>query len=318
MEVCLMVEGQEDVTWEQWLALAETCERAGLAGLFRSDHYVSVQGKQERGSLDAWATLAALAARTSRIRLGTLVSPVTFRHPSLLAKTVVTVDHISGGRVELGMGAGWHVAEHLAYGFPFPETGTRMELLAEQVEIVVRQWQEDTLDFHGRHYQLEGLHARPRPVQQPHPPLILGGMAGPRSAALAARWADEYNTAFASPEACRERRARLDAACKRAGRDPASLRFSLMTGCVVGRDRAEVLERAARVQARGNGGGEPAEQWVERLAPEWLIGTVDEVVERLRAYEAAGVQRVMLQHQAHDDLEMVRLLGEEVAPAVAS
>ena len=138
MRVCLMIEGQEDVTWEQWLALAGACEDHGLEALFRSDHYGPVMGMPGRGSLDAWATLAGLAARTSRIRLGTLVSPATFRHPSVLAKMVVTVDHISGGRVELGLGAGWHEGEHRAYGFEFPPTPVRMERLAEQLEIVSR------------------------------------------------------------------------------------------------------------------------------------------------------------------------------------
>src|SRR5919106_4186917 len=163
MRVCLMIEGQEDVTWDQWLALAAAWEEHGLEGLFRSDHYESVMGMRERGSLDAWTTLAALAARTSRIRLGTLVSPVTFRHPSVLAKSVVTVDHVSGGRVELGMGAGWMEKEHSGYGFPFPDTPTRMEMLAEQAEIVVRQWTEDEFSFEGRHYRLEGCTAEPKP-----------------------------------------------------------------------------------------------------------------------------------------------------------
>ena len=138
MRLCLMVEGQEDVSWDEWLALADACERAGLDGLFRSDHYLSVIGRRERASHDAIATLAALAARTERIRLGTLVSPVTFRHPSVLAKSVATIDHVSGGRVELGLGAGWNEGEHAAYGFDFPPLGIRMELLEEQLEIVHR------------------------------------------------------------------------------------------------------------------------------------------------------------------------------------
>ena len=194
MRVCLMIEGQEDVTWDQWLALAGACEEHGLEGLFRSDHYESVMGMRERGSLDAWATLAALAARTSRIRLGTLVSPATFRHPSVLAKNVATVDHVSGGRVELGLGAGWHEGEHRAYGFEFPPTPTRMERLAEQLEIVTRSWTEDAFSFQGRHYQVQDLRALPKPVQRPRPTLLVGGGAGPKSLGLAARWADEYNT----------------------------------------------------------------------------------------------------------------------------
>ena len=249
MRVCLMIEGQEDVTWDQWLALAGACEDHGLEGLFRSDHYESVMGMRERGSLDAWATLAALAARTSRIRLGTLVSPATFRHPSVLAKNVATVDHVSGGRAELGLGAGWHEGEHRAYGFEFPPTPTRMERLAEQLEIVTRSWTEDAFSFQGRHYQLQDLRALPKPVQRPRPTLLVGGGAGPRSLALAARWADEYNTVGVPLEELPERRRRLQDAWREAGRDPGSARLSLMTTGVAGRDRAEVRERVRRVLA---------------------------------------------------------------------
>ena len=239
-----MIEGQEDVSWEQWVALARACEEGGLEGLFRSDHYQSVFDIPGRGSLDAWATLAGLAAVTERIRLGTMVSPATFRRPSVLARMVATADHISGGRIELGLGAGWNAHEHEAYGFPFPDLGERMEILEEQLEIVHRQWTEEELSFEGRHYRLERCRAEPKPLQQPHPPLILGGAAGPRAARLAAQWADEYNTTFATAEECRERRARIVNACEQAGREP--ITFSLMTVCVVGRDPREVLDRARR------------------------------------------------------------------------
>ncbi len=316
MRICLMVEGQEGVTWEQWLALADACEAHGLEGLFRSDHYLSVMGRRERGSLDAWATLAGLAARTGRIRLGTMVSPATFRHPSVLAKMVVTADHVSGGRVELGLGAGWHHDEHTAYGFDMPSVRERMSLLAEQLEIVNREWADGAFDFQGAHYRLQGLDALPKPVQRPRPNLIVGGAAGPGSAALAARWADEYNTNFATLQDCRERRQRLSAACEQAGRDPASLCFSLMSGCVVGRDRAEVLERLGRMLERTGRGGSPEGLLAEPPA-QLIVGTVDEVVERLRACEAAGVQRVMLQHLVHDDVDMVALIGDALVPALA-
>ena len=303
-----MIEGQEDVTWEQWVALARACGEHGLEGLFRSDHYLSVFTDPARGSLDAWATLAGLAAITERIRLGTLVSPVTFRHPSVLAKQVTTVDHISGGRVELGIGAGWHVPEHRAYGFDYPEDQVRMELLGEQLEIVHRSWSEAPLSFEGRHYRLENLHALPRPMQDPHPPVIVGGHAGRRSAALAARWADEYNTVFATPEGCAGMRERVADAWQAEGRDPDTLRFSLMTGSVVGEDRAEVLERARAVMTTTRESGDPAAFLRER-AGSWVVGTVDQAGERLRELEGAGVDRVMLQHLVPDDLGMVALLG---------
>src|SRR5207248_1719409 len=153
MQLCLMIEGQEDVGWEQWLGLASACEESGIEALFRSDHYLSVFGMNDRGALDAWTTIAALGAVTRRIRLGTLVSPATFRHPSLLAKMVTTADHVSGGRVELGLGAGWHEPEHRGFGFPFPPTPTRMEMLAEQLEIVHGLWGPGPFTFEGRHYR---------------------------------------------------------------------------------------------------------------------------------------------------------------------
>jgi alkanesulfonate monooxygenase SsuD/methylene tetrahydromethanopterin reductase-like flavin-dependent oxidoreductase (luciferase family) len=286
-----MVEGQEGVTWEQWLALALACEETGLEGLFRSDHYLSIVRGGEAGSLDAWTTLAALAARTERIRLGTLVSPVTFRHPAVLAKSVVTVDHVSRGRVELGMGAGWFESEHDAYGMAFPPLRERMDLLESQLETITRHWRGDSP-------------AWPKPVQQPRPPIIVGGSAKPRTVAAAVRFADEYNTVFADPDACRERRARIDDACRRAGREP--LRFSVMTGCVVGVDEAEVRARGTRVRdLTGHDPGSPM-----------VIGTVERAAERLREYEEAGVDRIMLQHLVHEDVEMVYVLGE-LARAVA-
>jgi F420-dependent oxidoreductase-like protein len=311
MRVCLMIEGQEDVTWEQWLALAGACEEHGLEGMFRSDHYESVMGMRERGSLDAWATLAALAARTRRIRLGTLVSPATFRHPSVLAKMVATVDHVSGGRAELGLGAGWHEGEHRAYGFEFPPTPTRMERLAEQLEIVTRSWTEDAVEFQGRHYQVQDLRALPKPVQRPRPTLLVGGGAGPKSLALAARFADEYNTVAVPLEDLPERRRRQLDAWRDAGRDPETARLSLMTTCVVGRDRAEVEERVRRVLAVTGGDGSADEVMDQR--PGWLLGTTDQMVEQLRALEAAGISRVMLQHLDHADLDMVAVLGEVAA-----
>jgi F420-dependent oxidoreductase-like protein len=314
MRICLMIEGQEGVTWEQWKALAGTCEEHGFEGLFRSDHYLSVQGKPERGSLDAWTTLGALAAVTSRIRLGTLVSPTTFRHPSVLAKSVATVDHVSGGRAELGIGAGWHEAEHRAYGFPFAELRTRMDVMAEQVEIVARSFADEPFSFEGEHYRLEDLDAVPKPLQRPRPPLIVGGRAGTRSLALAARWADEYNTFSASVDEIRQRRDRFAEAWESAGRDPGAFRFSAMVGVLVGADEAEVRNRVGRLAVWL--GMEPT-QVRDTLRTNGVAGTVDEAAERLRELEAAGAQRVMLQHLLHDDIEAVELIGRELIPRVA-
>jgi F420-dependent oxidoreductase-like protein len=311
VRVALMIEGQEGVSWEQWLALAQAAEAAGLEALFRSDHYLSLEHPRERGSLDAWTTLAGLAARTSRIRLGTLVSPATFRHPSVLAKSAATVDHISGGRVELGIGAGWMELEHRAYGFDFPATRERVERFAEQLEIVHRVWTEDAPSFEGRYYRLEECPALPKPVQRPRPPLIVGGSARPGTTRPAARLADEYNTVFAGPEEAGRRRQRLDEACDAEGRDPATLPLSVMTGFLIGADAGDLRRRAERLAGRD----EDADGLLERLRRHGVAGTPDEIVERLRAYDEAGVVRVMLQHLLHDDLEPVELLGREVVPA---
>ena len=310
-----MIEGQEGVSWEDWLALAKACEAHRVPALFRSDHYLNLGDSPERGSLDAWATISALAAVTTTLRLGTLVSPATFRHPSELAKVVTTADHVSGGRVELGLGAGWHEPEHRAYGFPFPPLRERMDRLAEQLEIVHGTWTEAPFSFSGEHYALEGLDAQPRPVQAPHPPLLMGGAAGPRSAALAARWADEYNTPFASIDEVRERKARIDEACAAAGREP--IPFSLMTGCLVGLDREELREKAA---ALAYAMGEPerdVDAWLASPPEAWIVGTVDEVAVQLAELRDAGLARVMLQHLLHTDLETVELIGRQLAPALA-
>jgi alkanesulfonate monooxygenase SsuD/methylene tetrahydromethanopterin reductase-like flavin-dependent oxidoreductase (luciferase family) len=297
MRVCLMIEGQEGVTWEQWVALAQACEAGGIEALFRSDHYTGFHGG-EGGSLDAWATINALAAVTETLRLGTLVSPATFRHPSVLARMVVTADHVSGGRVELGLGAGWHEPEHVQHGFPFSTTRERIARFAEQLEIVHRSWTEDDFDFVGEHYELRGARPLPKPLAKPN--LIVGGAAKPGTAGPAARFADEYNTIFCPPEEAAARRARIAEACEQAGRP--MLTFSLMTQTILGEDRADVERRRARIAAQM--GKEP-----EQRSDHTLVGTVDEVRARLREYEDAGVERVMAQHLLHDDLEMVALLA---------
>jgi alkanesulfonate monooxygenase SsuD/methylene tetrahydromethanopterin reductase-like flavin-dependent oxidoreductase (luciferase family) len=304
-----MIEGQEGVTWDDWVALADACETHGVEALFRSDHYVS--GVDEgRPALDAWTTIAGLAARTTKLQLGTLVSPVTFRHPAVLARAAATADAISGGRVTLGIGAGWMEREHRAYGFAFETARDRVARLAEQLEVVYRLLREDGVDFAGKDYRLE--HAPG--LRLPKLPLLVGGSAKPGTTGPAVRFADEYNTFFATVEEVRERKSRLDEACERAGRDPATLRYSLMAPLVVGEDDAAVREAARRVGARF--GREPDEV-LERYGDRGPVGTVDRVTERLREIEAIGYERVMLQHLAHDDLETVALIGRELVPAVA-
>ena len=315
MDICLMIEGQEGVTWDQWVALARACETWGYEGLFRSDHYLSFWEPNDRGALDAWATLAALAAITERIRLGSMVSPVTFRHPAELAKAVVTADHVSRGRVELGMGAGWFEREHKAFGFSFPTTRERLDLLTEQVEIVHRLWgaDGDEVDFSGTHYRLEACPALPKPFQNPHPPLIIGGGAGPRSAALAARWADEYDIVYFDPAGAKERVQRVSAACEAIGRDPGEIRRSLLTKTIVGSDESEVRRRAAELMAWQHEDGD-VDALLADLRANHVAGTVEQVLERLAEFAAAGIHRVLAHQLVHTDLESVEQIGREVIP----
>jgi F420-dependent oxidoreductase-like protein len=312
MRVCLMIEGQEGVTWEEWVRLARLVEGNGFEGLFRSDHYTAII-RPDADAHDAWATLAGLAALTERIRLGTMVSPATFRHPSVLARMAVTVDHISGGRVEVGMGSGWYEREHLAHGFPFLDGKQRFALFAEQVEVVVRSWTEDRFDHDGPAFRLRDQLALPRPLQQPHPPLVLGGTVKPRFAALAARYATEVNTLGAPDDELRERKEALDRACAETGRDPATLGYSVMTACFLGETETDVEKRVAGFLAIRGDEGDPRTLIRER-SDRWLVGTVEEVAERIEGLRALGVTRVLLQHLNHRDDDMLALAGERLLP----
>jgi F420-dependent oxidoreductase-like protein len=296
-----MVEGQESVGWNEWVNMARSVETAGLDGLFRSDHYTSFHGSPG-AAMDAWATITGLAALTSRIRLGTLVSPATFRPPSELARVVVTADHVSNGRVELGIGAGWFEKEHRQNGFPFPSTAERLSMLEEYVEVLDRTWSAEEFDFRGKYFTLEGQRALPAPVQAPHPPIIFGGRGGPRSLALAARFADEYNAAFLSADEAVDLRRRLDEACQVAGRETGSVTLSLMTLVAAGRDTSEGEERLSRMLS---GFGAPRERC--------HVGSLEEVESSLRGLERAGVTRIYSQHPDRRDAASIELLGELAA-----
>jgi alkanesulfonate monooxygenase SsuD/methylene tetrahydromethanopterin reductase-like flavin-dependent oxidoreductase (luciferase family) len=287
VRVRLMIEGQENVTWPEWVALARACEEHGVEALFRSDHYRGWT-RSPGAALDAWTTLAGLAAVTERVRLGTLVSPATFRPAAVLAKSAVTVDHISNGRVEVGIGIGWNEREHTIHDLPFPPTRERAQLFARQVETIVHEWTDDA-------------EVHPKPVQQPHPPLIVGGGARPGTLGPAVRFADEYNTFGVAPDEFARRRRRLDAACEQGGRDPASIRCTLMTTFVAADDRSTLDANLRRTRSLlGSDGGVPES---------WIVGTTDDVVERLGAYADVGCDGVYLQHFRHEDLETVALIG---------
>ncbi len=313
-----MLEGQEGVTWPQWLTMAEAAERLGFEALFTSDHYLSERGDPEHGSSDAWTLLAALAARTSTIRLGTLVSPVTFREPAVLAKAATTVDHVSGGRVELGIGAGWWEEEHRTHGFAFPPVPERFERLEEQLAIVHGLLTEERFSHAGAHYRLEDVAFWPKPVQRPRMPLVLGGTTvGPWMQRLIASFADEFNTVGGTPEQVRGRIGRARSAIDRAGRAQGSLTTSFMTWCFVGRTEDEWRGRVEQARRKDPDAG-PFEAYLSDLEADCIVGTPERAVARLREYADAGVQRVMLNHELFDDTDMLEILAAEVVPRLSA
>ena len=313
----LMLEGQEGVTWPQWIEIARTCERLGFDALLTSDHYLSVVNAEEPGSNDAWTLLGALAASTERLRLGTMVSPVTFRLPAVLAKAATTVDRISDGRVELGMGAGWWDQEHRTHGIPFPAAPERFEMLEEQLEIVHGLWSEDVFSFEGRYYALEECRFLPKPVQRPHPPIVLGGKGGPRLARMVARWAEGFNRVGGTPDELRASIERVSDAVARAGRDRASVTMSFMTWVFVGRTDAEWRDRADRARRMDPTAGS-LEEYLDDISRDCIVGTVDQAVERMNEYAAAGAQRFVLNHELFDDLDQIELMAEEIIPKVSA
>jgi F420-dependent oxidoreductase-like protein len=315
MRLALMTEPQQGLSYADILAAARTAEAAGLDAFFRSDHYQSFPGPEGEPTTDAWATLAGLARETARIRIGALVSPVTFRLPGPFAKTATTVDEMSGGRLDVGLGAGWNDEEHAQLGIPFPSLGERYDMLEEAVEILHGLWtQPDGWRFGGKHWRVDGSLFHPRPSELradgSHPTIILGGSGRPRLARLVARFADEFNLTSASPQRARDAFARIDAACHQAGRDPAAVTRSAMTGVLIAETEAELRDRiAVLLEFTDDGDGADADRWLAERSSRWIIGTLDQAGERLRAFEQAGVQRLMLQDFIPRDLDHVRLMG---------
>jgi F420-dependent oxidoreductase-like protein len=310
MQLRVFTEPQQGATYDDLLRVARASEELGFDAFFRSDHYQRIgPGDPGPGSTDAWVALGALARETSRIRLGTLLSPVTFRLPGPLAITVAQVDQMSGGRVELGLGTGWFGDEHAAYGIPFLTTGERFERLAEQLAIITGTWATppgETFSHHGEHYTLQDSPALPKPSQQPRPPIIIGGHGHRRTPALAATYADEFNIPF--PDKVAAAAAQFDRvrqACTDSGRDPASIRLSAALVLCCGRDDAEVVRR-----------GEAIGQSVDQLRRGQAAGTVAEVVERIGQYAEAGASRIYLQTLDLGDLDHLDLVASDVARQV--
>jgi F420-dependent oxidoreductase-like protein len=304
----VFTEPQQGASYDDLLAVAREAERLGFDAFFRADHFLSMgPGSGEPGPTESWVTLAGLARDTERIRLGTMVTSATFRLPGPLAVAVATVDAMSAGRVELGLGAGWFEDEHRAYGIPFPSTGERFDRLEEQLAIVTGLWTTpvgERFDFRGRHYQLTGSPALPKPVQQPRPPLIVGGLGKRRTPALAARYADEFNVGFAPVGDFRTLVAAVTAACEQAGRDPSSMTWSTAQVLCCGEDEEAYRRRADAI------GREP-----DQLRATGLAGTVAEVTDKLGTYSDAGAQRIYLQVLDLSDLDHLRLVAAELAPA---
>ena len=311
MRYALMSEPQQGLSYTEILALAKTAETSGFEAYFRSDHYGSFP-TPDLATTDAWATLAGLARETTTIGLGVLVSPVTFRHPGSFAKVAATVDEMSDGRVEVGMGAGWNEAEHRELGLAFPGLRERYDMLEESLAIVYGLWTEaDGWNHAGTHWSVvdSRFHDRPRRNGRPHPPILLGGSGGPRMIDLTVRFADELNIVSASPEKVRGAYERLAAACASADRDPATITRSAMTGVLVGESEDDLRSRVRMLLSDAFAADDDAEAWLAERRKRWIIGTPDEARQRVADLGDAGAERIMLQDFLPRDLDMVRLLG---------
>jgi len=311
VQLRIFTEPQQGASYDDLLAVARTAEECGFDAFFRSDHYL-VMGDRDGlpGPTDAWITLAGLARETRRIRLGTLVTAATFRLPGPLAISVAQVDVMSGGRIELGIGTGWYEAEHRAYGIPFPPVGERFDRLQEQLAIITGLWTTSIgtpFTFEGKCYQVTNSPGLPKPAQQPRPPIVIGGGGPRRTPRLAAKYADDFNVGFQSPEVSAERFARVRAACSAIGRDPASVVYSNALVVCCASDSATLHKRAAAIGRQ-----------VDELREHGLCGTPAEILERLRQYHAVGSRRVYLQILDLSDLDHIREIAESVLPAATA
>jgi F420-dependent oxidoreductase-like protein len=305
MDFRVFVEPQQGATYGDQLAVAKAAEALGYSAFFRSDHYVAMAGDGLPGPTDSWVTLGGIARETSSIRLGTLVTSATFRYPGPLAISVAQVDEMSGGRVELGLGAGWFEAEHKAYAIPFPPLGERFDRLSEQLDIITGLWKTptgETFDYSGTHYTVEASPALPKPVQAPHPPIVIGGAGAKRTPALTAKFASEFNSAFAPLDEVKTQYGRVAAALTDAGRAADSLTYSAAFVVCAGRDETEIARRAGAI-------GREVDE-LRSNSP--LAGTPDEIVDRLGAFGEAGVQRVYLQLLDMADLAHLELFAGKV------
>jgi F420-dependent oxidoreductase-like protein len=308
MRLRIFIEPGQGACYGEQLAVARAAEELGYDGFFRSDHYLKVGTVDGLpGPTDAWTTLAGLARETSRIRLGSLLSPVTFRHPGPFAIQVAQVDQMSGGRIELGIGAGWYEREHTAYGIPYPRR--RFDLLEEQLEIITGLWRTETggsYSFKGKHYELADSPALPKPVQRPGPPIIMGGSGQPRSRSLAVKYASEFNLAYAfsTADETRATTRQLQAASREAGRDPASMNYSVTRTVFCGRNDSQIAQRASIIDT------------IPILRDTVISGSPARVADSIAQFAEAGIQTIYLRILDLHDLDQLELIAAEVMPHV--
>jgi F420-dependent oxidoreductase-like protein len=320
MKLGVMIEAQEGVTWDLWRRLTARVEALGFESLWRSDHFMSMEDSS-RDALETWVALALTAAETTRLRFGPLVCPMTFRHPSLLARMAASVDTLSGGRLVLGVGAGWNEHEHRAFGIPFPPLPERIDLLKEGIEVILRLLGDGPAHFDGRYYQLEGSNPFPKPIQQPRIPLLIGTTGAGGMLRVVARYADEWDApGITSPPAYRAKRVRLETYCRDINRDPGEIRRCVSSAYLIGQDAPALRRRAAAMQRLM-----PSLGLLDQMAmlevlqsDGWIVGTPDQIVVHLRALADEGVERVIFQHNDPADFEALELIASEVMPAVAA
>jgi len=317
MDLGVMIEGQEGLTWDRWRRIMRATEDLGFESLWRSDHFFSLSGPRDRQALETFLSFVLVATETSRIRFGPLVASSTFRHPSLVARMSAQIDALSGGRFILGMGAGWNVPEHEAFGLPFPPIKERMDRLEESIQVVRALWSDGPANFEGRHYTLKDALCEPKPTQRPLP-IVVGGSGERRTLKLVAQYAQEWNGVGLTVEAYQAKRAVLEQHCADVGRDPRTIRHSQMTGFIIGKTEADQRAHLARVAETlpALSRNDPAEVIRGVKARGWLVGTPGEVVEEIGRRQEAGLSRLMLQHQAQEDFATLELIAREVMPQV--
>ena len=300
-QVGIMIEGQEGLSWERWRRICQDTDRLGFASLRRSDHFVSLNGRPDQECIECWISLALAAEWTKNIEIGPMVSPMTFRPPALLARMAAAVDILASGRLILGVGAGWNEHEHREFDIPFYTEKQRFDMLEAGIKTIRETWNK----------------SNPKPVRNPIP-LLLGGKGLRRTLPLVAREASEWNYSKLDADGYRERRDLLEERCRHLGRDPASIRHSVMTGFIIGRNRTELLERAAQVsEVVDDLNGMSPDDVLESRKEAWLVGTPEEVAERIREFGRLGIHLFMLQHWLLDDRDALELIAKEVIPAVA-